>query len=457
MAPERSELVPRMRGFGTTVFAEMSALAEQTGALNLGQGFPDRDGPAEVADAAVAAIRAGRNQYPPGPGIFELRQAIASHQKRFYGLEYDPDGEILVTAGATEAITAAVLALCDAGDEVIVFEPFYDSYGAAIALSGAQRRVVPLEPPGWTFDPERLAAAVTPRTRLILLNTPHNPTGKVFSGAELDAVADVCRRHDLLAVTDEVYEHLIFEGVHVPLCTLPGMAERTLTVSSAGKTFSFTGWKVGWVCGPPALIAAVRTVKQFLTYVNGAPFQPAVAVGLGLPDDYFVAAAAALRQGRDQLCSGLATAGFEVFWPHATYFTVVGVEGLGAEDGVSFCRELPARCGVVAVPAAAFYDDPRRSLPLVRFAFCKQPDVLAEAVRRLSQLRPAGPGLGRLGRGVRQRPQPDTQASGLSTSSATWAGSGPCTRSASVTSSSTWRMLTRSANHTSASGAADPS
>ena len=395
----RDRLVPRMRGFGTTVFAEMSALAEQTGAINLGQGFPDRDGPAEVADAAVAAIRAGRNQYPPGPGIPELRHAIAMHQKRFYDLEFDADREVLVTAGATEAITAAVLALCDAGDEVVVFEPFYDSYGAAIALAGARRRVVPLEPPRWTFDPDRLAAAITPRTRCILLNTPHNPTGKVFSRAELDAVADLCRRHDLVAVTDEVYEHLIFEGVHVPLCTLPGMADRTLTVSSAGKTFSFTGWKVGWVCGPADLVSAVRTVKQFLTYVNGAPFQPAVAVGLALPDGYFAGAAAALRDGRDRLCAGLAAAGFEVFRPDATYFAVVGIAGLGSDDGVSFCRDLPARCGVVAVPAAAFYDDPRQPRPLVRFAFCKQADILDEAVRRLVGLGGVGGGVSGSGAG----------------------------------------------------------
>jgi N-succinyldiaminopimelate aminotransferase len=391
MTPVRSggpDLVPRLRRFGTTVFAEMSALAERTGSINLGQGFPDRDGPPEVAEAAIAAIHGGRNQYPPGPGLLELREAIATHQRRFYALDFDPNGEVLVTAGATEAITAAVLALCDAGDEVVLFEPFYDSYGAAVALAGARRVVVPLEPPGWTFDPDRLAAVITPRTRLVLLNTPHNPTGKVFNRAELHAVAEVCQRHDLLVVTDEVYEHLIFEGVHVPLCTLPGMAERTLTVSSAGKTFSFTGWKIGWVCGPATLVAAVRTVKQFLTYVNGAPFQPAVAAGLGLPDTYFTTAAAALGRGRDRLCTGLANAGFEVFWPHATYFAVVGLGGLGAADGVAFCRDLPARCGVVAIPAAAFYDDPGQPRPLVRFAFCKQPDVLDEAVRRLAGLRP---------------------------------------------------------------------
>jgi N-succinyldiaminopimelate aminotransferase len=392
-------LASRLQGLGTTIFAEMSALAEQTGSINLGQGFPDRDGPAAVAEAAVAAIRAGRNQYPPGPGIPELRHAIARHQQRFYGIDVDPDTEVLVTAGATEAITAALLGLCETGDEVIVFEPFYDSYGAAIAMAGGQRRVVPLLPPDWSFDPDRLETAVTPRTRLILLNTPHNPTGKVFSREELELVASCCRRHDLLAVTDEVYEHLVFEGRHLPLSTLPGMAQRTLTVSSAGKTFSFTGWKVGWVCGPAPLVAAARTVKQFLTYVNGAPFQPAVAVGLGLPDEYFAGAAQALRAGRDRLGAGLAQAGFEVFPSHATYFMITGVAGFGVADGAAFCRALPQRCGVVGVPAAAFYDDPRQPRPLVRFAFCKQPDVLDEAVARLGRLRQSSrdPGVGVVG------------------------------------------------------------
>ncbi len=386
---QRHQLVTRLQGFGTTIFAEMSALAERTGSINLGQGFPDRDGPPEVAEAAIAAIRDGRNQYPPGPGTPELRRAIAAHQKRFYGLEVDPDTEVLVTAGATEAITAAILALCEAGDEVVVFEPLYDSYGAAIAMAGARRKVVPLEPPGWTFDPGQLAAAIGPRTRLVLLNTPHNPTGKVFGLDELEEVARVCREHDLLAVTDEVYEHLIFEGRHVPLCSLPGMAERTITISSAGKTFAYTGWKIGWACGPGRLVAAVRTVKQFLTYVNGAPFQPAVATGLALSDEYFEGAAAKLGAGRDRLCAGLEGVGFDVYTPHATYFVVADVSRLGWTDGAAFCREAPDRCGVVAVPAAAFYDDPSAARPLVRFAFCKQPEVLDEAVRRLGTLRGA--------------------------------------------------------------------
>jgi len=383
-------LASRFQGLGTTIFAEMSALAEATGAINLGQGFPDTDGPAEVADAAVAAIRAGRNQYPPGPGIPELRAAVADHQRRFYGLSFDPDREVLVTAGATEAITAAVVALCETGDEVVMFEPFYDSYTAAVAMAGAQRRTVPLEAPGWVFDPARLEAAITARTRLLVLNTPHNPTGKVFSAAELAEIARICTRWDLTVVADEVYEHLVFEGRHIPLASLPGMAERTLTVSSAGKTFSFTGWKVGWVCGPAALVAAVRTVKQFLTYVNAAPFQPAVAVGLGLPDAFFADAAARLRQGRDRLCSGLEGAGLAVHRPQATYFVVTDARPLGGADALEFCRELPHRCGVVAVPASVFYAEPAGAgRSYVRFAFCKRPEVLDEAVRRLAALRPA--------------------------------------------------------------------
>jgi N-succinyldiaminopimelate aminotransferase len=380
-------LASRLRGLGTTVFAEMSALAEATGAINLGQGFPDEDGPSEVSEAAVAAIRAGANQYPPGPGIADLRRAIAEHQSRFYRLTFDPDTEVLVTAGATEAITAAVLALCEPGDEVLCFEPFYDSYTAAIALAGAERRTVGLQPPDWSFDPERLARAVTPRTRLLILNSPHNPTGKVFSDHELEAIASVCRDRDLLVVTDEVYEHLVFDGHHLPIASLPGMAERTLTVSSAGKTFSFTGWKIGWVTGPAELVAAVRTVKQFLTYVNGAPFQPAVAVGLRLPDSYFSSAAWALRDKRDRLCAGLVAAGFAVHVPAATYFVMADTGPLGYLDGAQLCRELPEKCGVVAVPAAAFYSDPLAPTPLIRFAFCKRPDVLDEAAARLARLR----------------------------------------------------------------------
>jgi N-succinyldiaminopimelate aminotransferase len=379
-------LTSRLQGFGVTVFAEMSALAERTGAINLGQGFPDEDGPAVMIDAAVKAMRDGRNQYPPGPGIPELRQAISAHQQRFYGLAYDPDTEVLVTAGATEAIAAAALALCEPGDEVVMFEPYYDSYAPAVAMAGARRRVVPLRPPRWGFDLEEFAAAVTPTTRLVLLNSPHNPTGKVFDPDELAAIARVCVEADVLVVTDEVYEHLVFEGRHLPLASFPGMRERTITISSAGKTFSFTGWKIGWACGPAPLVAAVRTAKQFLTYVSGAPFQPAVAVGLGLPDQFFAGAAADLAARRDRLCVGLDDAGFDVLRPAATYFAMTDIHPFGQEDGVAFCRQLPERCGVVAIPASVLYDDKAAGRSLVRFAFCKRPEVIDEAVARLRTL-----------------------------------------------------------------------
>ncbi len=382
----RPVLSPRLAGLGTTIFAEMSALAVATGAINLGQGFPDEDGPVEVADAAVAAIRSGQNQYPPGPGIEPLRRAIAAHQARFWGIDLDPDREVLVTAGATEAIAAAMLALCDPGDEILAFEPTYDSYRAVAAMAGARLRSVALTPPDHAADVDALATLVTDRTRLMLLNTPHNPTGKVFTTEELAAVARLCVERDLIAITDEVYEHLVFDGAHEPLATFPGMAERTLTISSAGKTFSFTGWKVGWASGPEELVAAVRTTKQFLTYVNGAPFQPAVAVGLALDDDFYAALRDTLRAKRDLLCDGLRAAGFEVFVPQGTYFATVDIRSVGAADGLEFCRALPGRCGVVAVPSSVFYDDPATGAHLVRFAFCKRVEVLADAVERLSGL-----------------------------------------------------------------------
>jgi N-succinyldiaminopimelate aminotransferase len=385
-----------MHEFGTTIFAEMSALATETGAVNLGQGFPDTDGPGAVLEAAVEAIRGGCNQYAPGPGVPELRHAVAAHQRRCYGLDYDPDTQVLVTAGATEALAATILALCEPGDEVLCFEPYYDSYAAAIALAGAVRRPVtlraPAEPGGrYTFDPDEVRAAVGPRTRLVLVNSPHNPTGTVFTAEELTVLAEVCREHDLVAVTDEVYEHLVFSdataGAHIPLATLPGMADRTLVISSAGKTFSVTGWKVGWVCGPADLVTAVTRVKQFLTYTNAAPLQPAVAVGLGLPPEYFTGFRADLQARRDQLCTGLEETGFTVFRPEGTYFVTCDIRPLGATDGLEFCRSLPHRCGVVAVPTQVFYDDVEAGRHLVRFAFCKRPEVLAEAVERLRRLR----------------------------------------------------------------------
>jgi N-succinyldiaminopimelate aminotransferase len=388
-------LSARLQGFGTTIFAEMSALAVATGSINLGQGFPDQPGPDAVLDVARAAIGTEHDQYPPGPGQPVLRAAIAEHVQRFGGLAYSPADEVLVTAGATEALTAAMLALLDPGDEVVLFEPMYDSYAAAVAMAGGVVRPVPLRPPpdgtgSWTFDPAELTAAVTPRAKLLLLNTPHNPTGKVFTRAELGLLADLAIGADLLVLTDEVYEHLVFSGAeHVSLATLPGMGGRTLVVSSGGKTFNTTGWKIGWICGPAPLVSAVRTAKQFLTYVNGGPFQPAIAAGLRLPDEYFAGIAADLERRRDLLVSGLRKAGLPVSTPEATYFATVDVRPVQPDgDGVAFCRSLPARAGVVAVPSMVFYDPAHAELGrhLVRFAFCKSDAVLAEAVQRLTTM-----------------------------------------------------------------------
>jgi N-succinyldiaminopimelate aminotransferase len=374
-----------MAGMGTTIFAEMSALATATGSVNLGQGFPDTDGPPQVARAAAAAILGGRgNQYPPGPGIPELRQAIAEHQRRFYGLGFDPDSEVLVTAGATEAVAAALLALVEPGDEVVAFEPYYDSYAACVALAGGIRVPVTLRPPDFRPDIGALRAAITPRTRLILLNSPHNPTGSVFSRGELAAIAALAREHDLLVISDEVYEHIVFTGEHVPIGSLPGMAERTVSVSSAGKTFSFTGWKIGWVTASAELVTAVRTVKQFLTYVSGGPFQYAVAEALRMDDAYFAGISEDLRGKRDLLCAGLSAAGLQVYPPAGTYFVTTDIRQLTEADGIEFCRDLPRRAGVVAIPSAVFYDDVQAGRTQVRFAFCKKPAVLREALARLA-------------------------------------------------------------------------
>ncbi|MGD0055226.1 MAG: pyridoxal phosphate-dependent aminotransferase [Acidimicrobiales bacterium] len=383
MSRRNPYLNDRLQGYTSTIFAEMSALAVATGSLNLGQGFPDSDGPDAIKRAAIRAIEAGHNQYPPVNGIPQLRSAIAWHQRHYHGLEFDPDSEIVVTAGATEAIAASLLSLCEPGDEVVMFEPFYDSYAACTAMAGAHRRVVQLRAPDWSFEPAALEDAISDRTRLILVNTPHNPTGKVFSREELQVIADVCGRHDLLAVTDEVYEHLTFESPHVSLASLPGMAERTVTISSAAKTFSVTGWKVGWACARPELIEAVRTAKQFLTFVNGAPFQHAIAEGLTSSDDYLVEAAQVLRQKRDFLRAGLAAAGFEVLASHGTFFLTTDISPLSDEDGFTFCRALPERCGVVAIPSSAFYDDHHAGRQFVRWMFSKRQDVLEEAVERL--------------------------------------------------------------------------
>ncbi|GAA2686095.1 pyridoxal phosphate-dependent aminotransferase [Actinoplanes palleronii] len=382
-------LVERMRPFGTTIFAEMSALAVRTGAVNLGQGFPDTDGPPEMLAAAAQALAGGANQYPPLAGIPALRHAIVEHEQRFWGLARDPDTEVVVTAGATEAVAAAILALCEPGDEVVCFEPYYDSYAASITLAGAVRRPVTLRPGPdgrYAFDEAELRAAFGPRTRLVLLNTPHNPTGKVFTPAELALIADLCQRHDTYAVTDEVYEHLVFDAPHTPLAGLPGMRERTLRISSAGKTFSCTGWKVGWATGPARLVSAVLRVKQFLTFVNAAPLQPAVAVALRLPDAYFTGFTATLRANQDRLVAGLTAAGFGVLPAEGTYFVTADIRPLGGTDGVEFCRELPGRAGVVAVPTQVFYDHQDAGRHLIRFAFCKRAEVIDDAVDRLRKL-----------------------------------------------------------------------
>ena len=384
--PAGPPLVERMRPFTSTIFAEMTALALATGSVNLGQGFPDTDGPHQVLDAAVQAIRSGANQYPPGSGTPVLREAVAAHQRRFWGLDVEPD-DVLVTTGATEAIAACVMALAGPGDEVVVVEPYFDSYAAVVALAGARRRTVVLRPEaGFALEREALAAAFTDRTRVVLLNSPHNPTGRVLDRAELGAVAELAAAHGAVVVSDEVYEHQTHDPArpHVPVATLPGMAQRTLTVGSAGKTFSVTGWKVGWVHGPRELVAAVRAVKQYLTFVSGAPFQPAVAVGLGLPDEVFAAMAAALRAKRDLLCEGLAAAGLQVHVPQGTFFATADVGALGWGDSIAFCRELPRRAGVVAVPVRVLMDDAAAAPSLVRFAFCKRDAVLHEAAERLA-------------------------------------------------------------------------
>lgn len=363
----------------------MSALAAQTGAVNLGQGFPDTDGPSSVIEQAVAALRGGANQYAPGPGRPELRRAIADHQRRCYGIDLDPDNQVVVTTGATEAIAGALLGLVNPGDEVIVLEPYYDSYVAMIAFAGGVRRPVTLRAPDFRLDVAALESAVSDRTRVMLVNTPHNPTGTVLTRAELDAIARVAIAHDLVVITDEVYEHLVFDDhEHVPLATLPGMFERTVTLSSSGKSFSFTGWKVGWATGPAELVGAVLGAKQWLSFTSASALQPAVAWALEHESAFPRELAASLQSRRDQLCDGLASLGVDVRVPEGTYFATTDVRRLGWEDGMAFCLALPERAGVVAIPAQAFYDDLEEGRHLVRWAFCKEPAVIDEGLRRLS-------------------------------------------------------------------------
>ena len=377
----------RYAGFGSTIFGVMSARALATGSVNLGQGFPDVDGPAVIAETAAEAVLTGKgNQYPPATGIPELRGAVASHQRRFYGLGYDPDTEVLVTAGATEAIAAAILALCEPGDEVIAFEPYYDSYVANIVMAGAVRVPLTLRPPHFRPDLDELESKITSKTRLLLLNSPHNPTGMVLTRSETEAIARLVIDHDLLLIADEAYEHLTFDVEHVPFASIDGMRGRVVSIGSAGKTFSFTGWKIGWVQATAELVAAVKTTKQFMTFVSGGPFQYAVAEALALPDEYYTSLRDDLKARRDLFVPGLAALGFEVYPPQGTYFVTADIAGLDDRDGIEFCRTLPERAGVVAIPSAIFYDHPEAARSHVRFAFCKQPEVLTEALRRLSRL-----------------------------------------------------------------------
>ncbi len=381
-------LTSRLQGFGANVFTEMTQLALEHDAVNLGQGFPSFDGPDFVKEAAIEAIRGGHNQYCRAFGVPDLCRAIAEHQRRFYDLGYDPESEITVTNGATEALFSTFQALFEVGDEVVFFEPFYDSYRSCAAMAGVVDRVVTLAAPDFRYDPEALERAITPKTRALLVNTPHNPTGKVFTRAELEHLAELCRRYDLLAISDEVYEHLVYDGEHIPLATLPGMWERTVTISSAGKTFSLTGWKVGYCCAPAAISTALRTAHQVVNFCNSAPLQTAIAAALRADDTFYRRLRADYRERRDHLCDGLAEVGFDVLTPAGTYFALADIRPLGWDDDVELCRMLPARVGVGAIPPTAFYVHKEAGRHLVRFAFCKTLDVLDEAVRRLHRLRP---------------------------------------------------------------------
>ena len=386
--------VSRLRPYAVTIFAETSALAARIGAVNLGQGFPDEDGPAAMLKTAENAIADGINQYPPGPGIAPLREAIAAQRQRHYGIAYDPDTEVLVTVGATEAIAAAVIGLVEPGSEVLLIEPFYDSYSPVIAMAGCHRVAVPLvtDGRGFAIDVDALSNAVTPRTRALIVNSPHNPTGMVATEAELSAIARLAVRHDLVVITDEVYEQLVFDGSrHRPLAGYPGMAERTITISSAAKMFNVTGWKIGWACGPRELINGVRTAKQYLSYVGGAPFQPAVAQALDTEDGWVAALRESFQARRDRLASALIDIGFDVHDSFGTYFLCADPRPLGYADSSTFCAELPERAGVAAIPMSAFCDPESEHVGdwnhLVRFAFCKRDETMAEAVRRLRVLR----------------------------------------------------------------------
>ena len=383
----RPPLASKLEGFGTTIFTEMTRLAQERGAVNLAQGFPDFDGPEFVKEAAIAAVRAGKGQYARMSGIPEVHDALSAKYRRDYGLDYAPGTEFTVTSGATEAIFAAIQGTCGPGDEVVLFEPYYDSYKPSIAMAGATARVVTLVPPRWEFDRDALTAAVSPRARALLLNTPHNPTGKVFSREELEFLAGLCRERDLLCVTDEVYEHLVYDGAHLPMATLPGMRERTITISSFGKTFSLTGWKIGWAAAPEPLTAAVRAAHQFVTFATATPLQHGAVAALTARPDYFVELREAYRARRDYLTRELARIGFGVRPPAGTYFVCADFRAFGFDDDVAFCRHLVEDVGVAAIPPSSFYDNKEHARGYARFAFCKREETLREAVRRLEKLR----------------------------------------------------------------------
>ena len=382
----RPVMAKRLAGFGTTIFTEMTRLAVEHGAINLAQGFPDFDGPEFVKEAAIVAIREGRGQYARMTGTPEIHAALSAKYRRDYGLEYAAGDEFTVTSGATEAIFASIQAVCDPGDGIILFEPYYDSYKASVVMAGAVPAFVTLETPDWRYDPSALERAATDRTRAILVNTPHNPTGKVFSTAELERIARLCVERDLVCITDEVYEHMVYEGRHVPMATLPGMRERTITISSFGKTFSLTGWKIGWAAAPPALSAAVRAAHQFITFATATPLQHAAACALSAGPEYYEELLAGYRERRDFLVGELVRIGFGLRAPAGTYYACADFGRFGFDDDVAFCRHLIEDVGVAAIPPSAFYDRPEKGRGYVRFAFCKKMATLEAAVERLEKL-----------------------------------------------------------------------
>ncbi|HJU51609.1 MAG TPA: aminotransferase class I/II-fold pyridoxal phosphate-dependent enzyme [Acidimicrobiia bacterium] len=389
MAPKVSRFNERLQPFGSTVFADITSRAVAAGAINLGQGFPNFDGPDFVKDAAIEAIHQGMGQYAPTNGLPALVAAIAERYRPTLG-EIEPALHVTVTSGCTEALAAAFLGVLQPGDGVILIEPTYDAYPADVALAGAHPQFLTLQPPDFRLDPDQLDSVITDKTRAIVVNTPHNPSGRVFRREELEAISEVCRRHDLIAITDEVYEHMVYEGEHISLGSMDGMWERTITLSSLGKTFSLTGWKVGWAVAPADLTKAVRSAHQFLTFATATPLQHAAAVALGAPASYYRELRDSYRSKRNLLAAGLGRLGFEVFMPEGTYFLMADQSRFGDRDDVAFVHRLIDEVGVAAIPPSAFYHDPQEAKQLVRFAFCKDEATLADALDRLGNLKPAG-------------------------------------------------------------------